>query len=515
MHSTMNLTRNAPADRAVAQISLYQVALVFVASISLVLVVVSFFLPYMLFSAVGMVALSIMLVPPAVLPRYDIFSPWSFATLCVILGLVLRGICISSGFPNRERIDGLFLLGERPDFFVWPAVVLLGGLSLMAVGYLSGRTRLRVPGRTRTLRWNTRRLYLIAFFALVVSMVSNYFFVRETGGFESEHISAKRDVIGGLDVAGSEYRGRGTLRLLAALAIFAHLLVLADSLRSQPGERGLKLAFAAALFLSACVIPVYASNRTPIALYSCLSAALFCYSGRSFPFFRVAALVAFAISGVYVMTVLRAQRDDKAALSNLSFGSDILESVVINRNYIGLCKTGHIVDAIPDTVDFQYGQTIWIWLAAPIPREIWPEKPMIHSGPILGIEVFGTHVSGIPPSFVAEMYWNFHLPGVVLGCFLFGWGLRYLHERFRPQRGGDPFIAAAYVAGPMQLGYVVLGDSVGYGIFQTAIALSIMGCLLWFLRDRRQVATAACARPVSLLRLARPVAALSRPEASR
>jgi len=300
-------------------------------------------------------------------------------------------------------------------------------------------------------------------------------------------LSAKRTVIPELDLQGANYQSYGELRFLASLAIFAHLLVVADCLR--PGSRQVwwKAALAGALLAVACLLPFYASIRSNVAIYLCLSLGMFYYSGRRMPKPLIAGGLALAVLTVYAMTVLRAERDDAEALSQLRLGSEVVDSLILNRNQIELAKTAHIVDAIPESLDYQYGATIARWVAAPIPRRLWQDKPVIHPGPQIGNEVYDQRVAGVPPGIVAELYWNFGPVGMVIGCALFGMGLRWVYERFRPARAGDPFQAALYVVGPMLLGYEAVGSSVGSGIFRTIIYLVPMLMLLWMIRGPRPV----------------------------
>ena len=113
----------------------------------------------------------------------------------------------------------------------------------------------------------------------------------------------------------------------------------------------------------------------------------------------------------------------------------------------------------------------------------------MQSGPIIGEIVYGNKRSGVPPGYVAELYWNFKIPGVIFGCLILGLAMRYLYERFRPVRGGDLFMTALYVCGPMKFGFDVLGHSLGSGVFQLFMNMSVMGGFLWFIRDRRHVTT--------------------------
>ncbi len=442
-----------------------------------------------LFAATGMWALSIVLLPPALLPRYDLFSTWSFVILTVAIGLTLRGFYISFDYPDTDRIQGLFLLGQDPSFFAKPAVVLLTGLACLTGGFLFTWKRhsqsTTPPFSGRRSETSSRWLYGLSIVILLVSLTSSLLYIRLTGGLESGLLSAKRTPIPSLDLGSSGYQSYGTLRFLGGLAIYAHLLVLGESLRPTSNRRIWKGTLAVLLLLTACVIPFYASLRSTVALNLCLSAAMFHFSGRKRSLPRLAALGGAVILMMSVMTILRSERDNAAAFSRLPSAPEALNAVVLNRNQIELAKTAHILHAVPDELGFRYGQTIWIWLAAPVPRALWPDKPIIPPGPIIGHQIYGQAVAGVPPALVAELFWNFSLPGVLLGGFLFGTGLRWLEKNFLPVHGGETWRAALYVAGPMTLGFNAVGSSLGYGLFQMTLHLAVMSALVWLTRERR------------------------------
>ena len=464
----------------------WKYALLVVVLLAIGLSLLSFAEPSCFYAAVGLGALGIMILPAACSARYDLCSTWSFTALSVVIGLTLRGVYISLELPDEATIDFLFLMGEKPGFFLWPALLLLCGLGVMAFGYVVVRPR--GSGRITERKWNKTRLYLLVYLLLIVSVVSTVSFIQLTGGFNIERLSAKRTLLMDVDAIDIHHT-YGTLRLLASLGIFAHLLVLADCLRPSTSGLFYKLPLAFVLFVTSCILPFYASTRTPIAVYFCLSASMLYYSGRSLPKMRIALLVFVALAAVHLMTALR--QAGEGPLIDFSIGSEVLNSLVVDRNNIGLCKTGHIINGIPDLLEYKWGETIWVWFVAPIPREVWPGKPIMGGEALtIGDVIFNSGISGVPPGYIVEMYWNFHVPGVLIGCLLLGMMLRVFYERFRPVRGGDPFSIALYVAGPMQMGFLVLGHSLGYGIFHTVINTTIMMAMLRFVRGpsaRRRV----------------------------
>ncbi len=100
-------------------------------------------------------------------------------------------------------------------------------------------------------------------------------------------------------------------------------------------------------------------------------------------------------------------------------------------------------------VDYRYGETL---LLAPIglfiPRFLWPEKPSISIGREFGstFRLKGSfdRETEISPSMVGEFYWNFSIPGVVVGMWLLGLGYRWGYQRYGAGSAFDPIRKSIY-----------------------------------------------------------------------
>ena len=74
---------------------------------------------------------------------------------------------------------------------------------------------------------------------------------------------------------------------------------------------------------------------------------------------------------------------------------------------MGVAKTAHTVDSVPFAVAYTYGQSFRNILVFPIPRFLWSEKPDVRPGREFASDVLnGRGTSGVPPGFIAELYWN-------------------------------------------------------------------------------------------------------------
>lgn len=105
---------------------------------------------------------------------------------------------------------------------------------------------------------------------------------------------------------------------------------------------------------------------------------------------------------------------------------------------------------VPDLVPYSNGKTL---VLAPIgifiPRVLWPGKPVIKVGREFGLTFRMVNAvdrnTSIAPSLVGEYYWNFGLPGVVIGMFLTGGVYRFIYRKFGEPRGFTPVSSGVYM----------------------------------------------------------------------
>lgn len=155
-------------------------------------------------------------------------------------------------------------------------------------------------------------------------------------------------------------------------------------------------------------------------------------------------------------------------------------------------STAVVIRECGTRVDYEYGNTLWLGVvSAAIPRILWPEKPNINIGIEFGkkfhMTPFGNY-SSISPSQVGELYWNFNVPGIVMGMFALGVFLSVLYLRFGANRGAAPFRLAMYIT----VMFAFLQSSDGYlGALESVTTKEILVLLvlergLMFLETSRQ-----------------------------
>ncbi len=112
---------------------------------------------------------------------------------------------------------------------------------------------------------------------------------------------------------------------------------------------------------------------------------------------------------------------------------------------------------IPKKFHYTYGRTIFGDLVSrPIPRALWGDKPELPREKLIAsLWPIESKKGGINSEFSVLLYffWDFGIPGVVVGMLLFGVGARTLFEYFRNYRHS----AATQLLYSLALWFVVIG----------------------------------------------------------
>lgn len=381
---------------------------------------------------VATAALLVTALPLAFRRHGNIFEPIWLVVLSVAIGVSGKAFYVCLG--PQERVDFL-LLDKAPQDLLPAALIMAVGLLCHSLGYVYGNVRWRLPSITilESDRWETKRLTSLVGILVVVGLLSFVLFTLRLDASFSDlsDLSSKRFV----QITGSEHLGaqgylRWGIRLieLAFYLVFAHWAATKRKLWSLLGVVVFTLALLAVAF------PVFASSRRTI-FFMVIRAIIIWICIRREPRPRyVAALVAAVLLVFGSMLSFRQGRSDLERIQQHVSVSGVLEVTVGGRYFLDLTKTAHIISAIPEKLDYQYGRTLLTWLVAPVPRALWPEKPAIKVGIELGPLVFRTNkVTGVPPGIISELYLNFGIPGVLAGMLTLGFFLSSLYATLRPR----------------------------------------------------------------------------------
>jgi oligosaccharide repeat unit polymerase len=371
---------------------------------------------------------------------------------------------------NDEFISDFFLLGEPPEFLLTASIIIPLALLMFTLGYFLKPPKSNVSYLLLLNRdnWNTSRLFFVVIIFITVAVIAIILFFRQTGAeFVSlSDLSAKRTFV----VEGADYRfaSLGYHRWAASLitpAFYLLVMWLAASGRTWFSVPGLFVALVGGL---ATVFPFLTSDRGEFALVPIVALLIWHYARSKINLKTLILIGTFAMFSITILTGFRAGFSDINELRPYLTGQKVFETIVGNRNFFGVAKTAHIIEAVPKQLEYQYGKTFVLWLAAPIPRTLWPEKPIINTGQMLGEVIFrsgiGMSGGGVPPGFVAELYWNFNLFGVLIGMFLLGCWLRFIYQNALPYLSTHKNALLIYM---LPFSFSLLGDSVSQVMLST------------------------------------------------
>ena len=101
-----------------------------------------------------------------------------------------------------------------------------------------------------------------------------------------------------------------------------------------------------------------------------------------------------------------------------------------------------VLALVPNEVDFLNVSSYFGLLLSPIPRSIYPDKPVASLGQVAGEIFFGVDY-GIPTEPLGDAYWNFGIAGVIVIFIFFGFFHKYISEIFI-KYSGQPALILLY-----------------------------------------------------------------------
>jgi hypothetical protein len=153
-------------------------------------------------------------------------------------------------------------------------------------------------------------------------------------------------------------------------------------------------------------------------------------------------------------------------------------SLVTFRARLALANSVAVVMRdVPRWVPYAWGETLFLpLLYMSVPRFLWPEKPYFAMGRQFAETFRVVHVldqeTRVSVTVPGELYWNFDLPGVVLGMALWGLAMRFLYRRYAEAAGLDPVRRAIHVV--LLIQFVHFGGGLagqGAAILRTLVLL--------------------------------------------
>lgn len=386
----------------------------------------------------GLCAMLILLLPVFIRREHDIFEPISFVMLYTIIGVSLRIPYLLFYYRSNTESIAFLLRGELPEFLLSSGIVILVGLFFFLLGYMVKPISLQLDRFSIIKRhdWNIRRLFLTIFVMEVIAAIATYLFVKEMGiqflvlsDISSKHFET-------IEGASFGKASLGIYRWPASWTEIAFYLGMTWFASSRRRWFSLAGAFVIVLGVLASIFPFLNSSRSSVVFIIINGLVISHYLRQEISVKKIGYAVLIIVAILVVMTAFRKSVNEVDAISSYLTIEKGLDILVGSGKFIDITKPAHIMAAIPTKIDYAYGTTLVQWVLAPIPRSLWLAKPPILSSTTIGQFVYGTmDASGmgasIPPGLIAELFWNFHLMGVIAGLFVLGTWLKFLYNNFK------------------------------------------------------------------------------------
>jgi oligosaccharide repeat unit polymerase len=455
--------------------------------LSLILIIAAFLfsISEIYLAASACLILVIALVPLFFRKNIDYFSSWNFLLYSIVIGVFFRAIYISFELSKPDVISSLFLKGESIDILFWPSILMVVGILFFMLGYLMPKYKLPISHlkfASEKPEWNPRKYRFISVSLLIISLVAFFLFVRANGIdlLLLDGISKHR----GLNSELSEYRSYSYLRMLISLSdivLFISYVKINQSIKVELFDVFL---FLFSIMISISFYIIVSSRGGAVLLIISLIALNYYLNAQKFKFKVYFPLMLTGLSLMYFLTVLRKASaiDIEKSLSE-SFLS-LLDPFIFALNLIDVSKTAHIIRAIPGKLDYEFGGTYLPILYSWIPRDFWPDKPIVNIDNIIGFQVYDASVlgsGGVPPGLFAEAFWNFSYGGVIVVAIVAGVVLRIIANTFRKANINNMII---HVSCFMFLGISMLGSSFSSTVIGVLIKFFPLILVLTFITSR-------------------------------
>ena len=353
------------------------------------------------------------------------FSPPAFGLMIIMLLYILIP-ATGSVVTGKAVIAGVdYSRGTLAALQLSVAAQIALGAGVIIVHHVRGGTTTGV-GRV-IIKVSRRRLNQSAVIALAIAVAALVLLAGTSGANLSRYAAVLGNTTGDTfysTASGTTSGYLGSLTDVAGVCILVAVCAGSLSKRGKPPVLLILLSLTATAFLVAggervrFVVPALAAGllwmkirggRLPLPL-------------RTLSLLSVGGLIIFSA----VVGVARQQGDRSFTVANL-FTSQFVQGSDLFSPLAGLTQT------VPAQHDYLWGTSYLEALYFPIPRAVWPAKPQ---GAILDVTAgFADVTNGESFPEYGEMYANFGVPGVVLGCLVFAALLEWVWIRFAESAG--------------------------------------------------------------------------------
>jgi oligosaccharide repeat unit polymerase len=431
--------------------------------------------------SLSVIILGLLFIPELVRRRNDIFEPINFVILAVLIGVTLRVMLII--FGEKDFIEYRFFIRDSIGFLIQGGIIILIGLISFIFGYL---IKVKPLNKIRSEEiWDKKRLFITFWALILTSIIATIDFIKKAGiGFSDiNQISNKRAIL--IESTNLAYTSLGYHRLGALLISLVFLIYLAWFIVNKKKFKSIHSINLMVLFLLSAFFPIIISSRT-LLLYIILSALLiFHYLKKEIKIKQIILVCGISLAIILIFALFRPAQELNPELTfNDTPGliNSLVKSSIGNTNLLDITKTSQVVKNLGSSLDIKYGETLILWIYSPIPRTIWPEKPELDIGQEMEDKIlkFG---GKNPPGFIGELYWNFKLPGVVLGMFLLGLFLNFIYVNYKKHKTASSTLIYIFVL--LNSTLTLLGNSLGLAIVGALTSVIPLSIVLSFIKKSK------------------------------
>jgi len=414
------------------------------------------------------IAMSFLVVVPVsvialLAERKDVFSPLNIFTYILIVSAPVFSVYVLY-FADDWKSEYAVFWQEFVD--VTSGILLIVfAFAAMLFGYFnvkrqSSHSRVQIDHS----EYSVSKLRIVGLLVLLIAIGAGFMFAKDVNYTASlaDNVLSKKSIheaTVGISVRGSaltHWRLLGISLPHGFLIVFMALVWL-RKIRAEAAD----YALLGIIFFVSCFIPFIASTRTPILEVLVVLAMLRHYLVKEV---NLVKLVAIGFAAMMVVGTLGELRRNPEKLVVVSVASAI-DSVVGSSYFVDLGKTSIVVNRVPSTVDYLYGSSFVSIGLTLIPRQLWPDKPVVRIGYFVGQEVIRlNNKTGIPPGFIAETYLNFGYWGILPVFFLLGFCVRKIYNPLVQQRNFKTTVT--YVVGIVIISLSLLSTDFTYALVQ-------------------------------------------------
>jgi len=434
-------------------------------------------------SLLGTMCLIVISIPLFAQKPVSVFEPIVLVSLLVLIGTPIKLIYIFWVRETDPYIAEHVLLHQEPEVFLKGAYVLLIGYSLFVMGYMLRfpKTPLDWVFLPRVVQWNGKRLQIVILIVGGIAILSFAAFVVTSGVSFSSFTSISQKRFLDARAEGAE-RMHSTAYLFCRGAAFSKFIVyfcllwIIQNKKSFLSFMGLVMILA---MLQSISLAVVLNSRAGVALILLDCAVISYYMFRQVSIKLMLGSLTVASLLMIAMLFARGQRNEV----NINDMGMLFQKTLSGRNMLDISKCCHIINGVPRKMGYRKGEMLYAWMAAPIPRKYWPDKPIwANQGLTVNQKIFGYRgsLSGVPPGLIGELQWNFGLGGVWVGLFCTGLLFRQIFLSFYPHRH-NPTSILIYTMIATRFVIFSLGNDLGTGIVKAGLDLAPIYMILLFI----------------------------------